>query len=142
MPNGHGASNKADALLSSPCNLRPVSNVVLVPPMEIHIRTRKDRSDPMFLDSVRVQIDQELPSNVIEMSLQIPSLNIPPALINGGEEMQTEVFLAWKLLAYAVVVKIIADTALHTFLPKCAILHSSNCPLGIHVSKSRFAEPR
>jgi len=140
MPDGHGASNKADALLSSHCNLRPVSNVVLVSPMEI--RTRKDRSDPMFLDSVRVQIDQEIPSTVTEMSLQIPSLNIPPALINGGEEMQTEVFLAWKLLAYAVVVKIIADTALHTFLPKYAILHNSNRLLGIHVFKRRFAEPR
>lgn len=93
----------------------------------------------MFLDSVRVQIDQELPSNVIEMSLQIPSLNIPLALIDGGEEMQTEIFLAWKLLAYAVVVKIIADTAHHTFLPKYAILHNS---VGMHVAKSRFDEPR
>src|SRR5271156_1565498 len=83
------------------CNLRPVSNVVFVSPMEIQIRTRKDRSDPIFLDSVRVQIDQEIPSNVIEMSFQILSLNTPPALINGGKEMQTEVSLAWKLLAYA-----------------------------------------
>jgi|ERR1700722_7978729 len=131
---------RADALLSSPRNLKPASNVVPASPMEI--RTRKDRSDPMLLDSVCVQIDQEIPSNVIEISSQIPSLNIPPALINGGEEMQTEVFLAWKLLAYAVVVKIIADTALHTFLPKYAIFHNSNCLLGIHVFKSRFVEPR
>ena len=140
MLDGHGASNKADALLSSHQKSRPVSNAVPVSPMEI--RTWKDRSDPMFLNGVRVKIDQEIPRNVIEMSLRIPGLNIPPTLVNGGEEMQTEIFLAWKLLTYAVVVKIIADTALHTCLPKYAILHNSNCLLGIHVFKSRSAEPR
>ena len=56
--------------------------------------------------------------------------------------MQTKVLLTGKLLAYAVMVKIIVDAAFHAFLPKHAILHNSNCLFGIHVFKSHFAEPR